>query len=88
MGCAGLVLGLFVMTGVLLALIPFFNLLNCVVLPLAVLGAVLSLADLVRQKSPDEGRWSAIVGLVLNGLALLIGLVRFLISLLTTGGLV
>ncbi len=88
MGCLGLTAGVLSITGVLVALIPFLNILNCVTLPVAVCGAVLSLADLVRQKQPGQGKTSAVLGLVLNGLALLIGTVRFLISLFTTGGFV
>jgi hypothetical protein len=88
MGCASLILGILGLGGVLIALIPLLNLLNCIVLPIALLGLILGLAELVSYRAPGEGRGAAIFGLVLNGIALLIGMVRFLVSFLTTGGIV
>jgi hypothetical protein len=88
MGCASLLLGIISLGGVLLGLVPLLNLLNCVILPVALVGAILGLVDLVRVKRPGEGKGQATFGLVLNGLALLIGTVRFFISLITTGGIV
>jgi hypothetical protein len=87
-GCASLILGILGLGGVLIALIPLLNLLNCIVLPIALLGLILGLAELVSYRAPGEGRGAAIFGLLLNGLALLIGMVRFLVSFLTTGGIV
>jgi hypothetical protein len=87
MGCASLVLGLLSMLGTGISLFPFANLLNCVNIPMALLGSILALVDLVRQKQPGEGRGAAVAGLVLNGLALLIGTTRFLISLAAGGGI-
>lgn len=88
MGCASLILGILGLGGVLIAMIPLLNLLNCIFLPIALLGAVLGLAGLVSYRQAGESRGAAIFGLVLNGTALLIGLVRFLVSLFTTGGIV
>jgi hypothetical protein len=87
-GCASLILGILGLGGVLIALIPLLNLLNCIVLPIALLGLILGLAELVSYRAPGEGRGAAIFGLLLNGIALLIGMVRFLVSFLTTGGIV
>jgi hypothetical protein len=86
-GCASLILGVLSLAGVLVALIPLLNLLNCIVLPTAILGAILGLAELISYRAPGEGRGAAIVGLLINSIALLIGLVRFLISFFTTGGI-
>lgn len=88
MGCMSLLLGILSLTGVLISLIPLLNLLNCITLPVALIGAVLGLVDLVRERQPGEGRGAAAFGLTLNGLALLIGLVRFMISLVAGGGIV
>jgi hypothetical protein len=87
-GCASLILGVIGLGGVLIALIPLLNLLNCIALPIAILGAILGLADLVSYRDPGQGKGAAVVGLVINGTALLIGLVRFMVSLFTTGGIV
>jgi hypothetical protein len=87
-GCASVILGILGLGGVLIALIPLLNLLNCIVLPIALLGAILGLAELVSYRAPGEGRGAAITGLLLNGVALMIGMVRFLVSFLTTGGIV
>jgi hypothetical protein len=88
MGCASLILGFISLGGVLIGLVPLLNVLNCIVLPVALVGAILGLVDLVRVRRPGEPKGQATFGLVLNGLALLIGTVRFFISLLTTGGIV
>jgi hypothetical protein len=88
MGCASLILGFISLGGVLIGLVPLLNVLNCIVLPVALVGAIFGLADLVRVRRPGEPKGQATFGLVLNGLALLIGTVRFFISLLTTGGIV
>jgi hypothetical protein len=87
-GCASLILGVIGLAGVIIALIPLLNLLNCIALPIALLGAILGLADLVSYRAPGQGRGAAVFGLVINGTALLIGLVRFLVSLFTTGGII
>jgi hypothetical protein len=88
MGCASLILGVLSLTGVLVSLLPVMNILNCFTLPTAMVGALLALIDLIRQKRPGEGKGAAAFGLILNGLALLIGTVRFLVSVITTGGIV
>jgi hypothetical protein len=87
-GCVSLILGVIALGGVIVALIPLLNLLNCIVLPIAILGAILGLAELISYRTPGQGRGAAVAGLVMNGTALLIGLVRFLVSIFTTGGLV
>jgi hypothetical protein len=84
MGCVSLVLGFMSLSGSLIGL--FINFLNCFNIPAALLGLILALVDLARPRMPDEGRGSATAGLILNGLALLIGTSRFLVGL-TIGGL-
>ena len=85
MGVASLILGILSLMGVCVSLIPFLNILNCITLPIALIGAILGLADLLNQ---DERKVAAIAGMILCGLALLIGIIRVIISLFTTGGLV
>jgi hypothetical protein len=87
-GFASLILGVIGLGGVIIALIPLLNLLNCIALPIALLGAGLGLAELISYRVPGQGRGAAILGLIINGSALLIGLIRFLVSLFTTGGIV
>ena len=87
MGCASVIIGVLGLAGVLVALVPLLNVLNCIALPTVMLGAALALAELVGYRAQGEGRGAAIVGLLINGIALLIGLVRFLISFFTTGGI-
>jgi hypothetical protein len=88
MGCASLILGILSLSGVFVSLIPLLNVLNCVTLPMALTGAILALVELTRVRMPDEGRGAAVFGLILNGIALLIGMTRFLISVITTGGII
>ena len=85
MGIVSLILGILSFIGVCISLIPLLNILNCITLPIALIGTILGLEDL-RKK--DNGRKGvAITGLILCGLALLVGGTRAIISLLTTGGI-
>lgn len=52
---------------------------------LSLLGAILGLSALISKRG---SKGSAIVGITLNSIAILVGVVRFVISLLTTGGLI
>ena len=88
MAITSLILGILSFLGVCLSLIPLLNILNCVTLPVALIGLILGTAALVRRKNQPKGKGVAIAGLTLNALALLIGIVRVAISLVTTGGIV
>jgi len=85
MGIASLIIGILSLLGVCISLIPFLNVLNCVGLPLGLLGVILGIAALVSKRGSNG---LAITGIVLNGLAILVGVIRFVISLLTTGGII
>ena len=85
MGMVSLILGILSLTGVCVSLVPLLNILNCVTLPVALIGAILGLADLLNK---DDRKGAAIAGMILCGLALLVGGTRAIISLLTTGGIV
>ncbi len=86
MGIASLILGILSFTGVCVSLIPLLNILNCITLPVALIGTILGLADLIGNK--DERKGAAIGGMILCILALLVGGTRVIISLITTGGIV
>ena len=85
MGIASLILGILSLTGVCVSLIPLLNIINCITLPVALIGAILGLADLFNK---DERKGAAIGGMILCILALLVGGTRVIISLITTGGIV
>lgn len=84
MGITSLILGILSLTGVCISLIPLLNILNCITLPMALIGTILGLADLLKK---GNRKGAAVTGLILCGLALLIGGARAIISLLTTGGI-
>lgn len=84
MGTISLILGILSLMGVCVSLVPLLNILNCITLPVALVGAILGLADLINK---EERNGMAVGGLILCGLALLIGGARALISILTTGGI-
>lgn len=86
MGIISFILGIISLSGVCLSLIPLLNVINCVGLPIALFGAIFGLVDLLR-KSEGQSKALGIAGLVLNLLALAIGGTRFVISLLSTGGI-
>jgi hypothetical protein len=88
MAITSLILGILSVSGVCVSFVPLLNLLNCITLPVALLGAIFGVVDLLRKRGSDQPKGVAIAGLVLCGLALLIGGARFTISLLTTYGIV
>ena len=87
MDIASLVFGVLATTGVCVSLVPLLNVANCVSLPAALFGLIFGLGGVLRQAQPERGKRLAVAGLVLSGLALLVGGARFVISLLTTGGI-
>jgi uncharacterized membrane protein len=88
MGVASLVLGILAAMGVCVSFVPLLNVLNCFTLPVALFGAILGLVDLLRQRAASESKSVAIAGFVISLFVLVIGGVRFAISLATTGGIV
>ena len=85
MGIASLIIGILSLLGVCISLIPFLNVLNCFGLPLGLLGLILGIAALISKRGSNG---MAITGIILNSLAILVGVIRFVISLLTTGGII
>lgn len=88
MGTTSFILGIFALGGVCVALIPLLNVLNCLALPLALFGTVFGLVDVLRADRPGQSKTLGIAGLVMNLLALGVGLTRFVISLLASGGII
>ena len=89
MGIASFILGLLSMTGVCLTLVPLLNLLNCINLPVPFVGLILAIVEAARPADKQGGsRGLAVLGIILNGIALMGGLIRFAISLATTAGIV
>lgn len=84
MGIASFILGILSISGVCLSFIPLLNLANCLTLPVALIGVILGIVGIIRQKR----RGLAVTGLVLNGAALLIGSLRMIISCLAGACLV
>lgn len=85
MGIVSTVIGVFSILGVCISLVPLLNILNCFGLPLGILGLIFGIAALISKRG---SRTWAITGLILNGSAILVGIIRFVISLVTTGGIV
>ena len=85
MGVISIILGIFSLSGICISLIPLLNIVNCITLPVALIGFILGLADLLNG---DDRKTAAIAGMILTGLALLAGGARVVISLITTGGIV
>ena len=84
MAIASLVFGILSLVGTCVALVPVISVLNyCLNLPMAVLGTVFGIAHLIRAREMTEDRQKglAITGLVLSVLALLIAIVRIILSL-------
>lgn len=88
MGIVSFILGILSLMGTCLALIPLLNLFNCIMLPLALFGAIFGLVDVLHKRDREQSNALGIAGLVMNLLALAVGGTRFVISLLTTWGIV
>jgi hypothetical protein len=82
MGVASLVISILALIVSGIALIPFLNLLNCISMPLAFLGGIFGLVDVVSYKPPYQSKAPGILGLIFSILAFLIAIVRFIISLI------
>ena len=87
MGIASLVIGILTFLGMCISLVPFLNLLNCFTLPLALLGVIVGLIDLLSERRAGDTRAWALAGIALNLVVLLGAGIRFLISFFSTGGI-
>lgn len=82
MGMISLLWGIFAMFWMVIALIPFLGWGNWLVIPFATVGAVIAAIGIALSRSGHRGR--AKTGLVLNGIVILVGIVRLSIG----GGLI
>jgi hypothetical protein len=79
MQVVSLVWGILALLGVLVALTPFFGALNWLLIPFAIIGAVVSA---VATGMATEGqRGKGIAGLICCGIAAMLGLIRLVAGL-------
>lgn len=74
MQVVSLVWGTLVLVALLIGRIPYFSAVSWVLIPLAALGAALALLALIMERG--RNRTAAIVGLIVNAVAMMIGLLR------------
>jgi len=74
MGLISLLWGIFAMLWMLLALIPFLGWGNWFVIPFAAIGALIAAIAIVVTSREKRGR--AKTGLILNGIVILVAIVR------------
>lgn len=74
MGLISVVWGIFAMFWMVIALIPFLGWGNWLVIPFASIGAVIAAIGMVLSRAGHRGR--ATTGLVLNGIVIIVGMMR------------
>lgn len=74
-----LVWGILALLGVLAALAPFFGALNWLLIPFAIVGAVVS--AIVTGMAPEDQRGKSTAGLICCGIAAVLGLIRLIAGL-------
>ncbi|HEU4504831.1 MAG TPA: hypothetical protein VFR79_08375 [Nitrospira sp.] len=79
MQIVSLVWGILALLGVLAALTPFFGALNWLLIPFAVVGAVVS--AIVTGMAPEGRSGKSIAGLICCGVAAILGLLRLIAGL-------
>lgn len=74
MGLISLLWGIVAMILMVLALIPLLGAANWVVIPFAAVGAIIAAVGILFTRTENRGRAKA--GLVLNGIVIIVGIVR------------
>lgn len=74
MGMISLLWGIFALAWMVLALIPLLGWGNWFLIPFAAVGAVIAAVGLLFTRSENNGR--AKTGLLLNGIVIVVGLIR------------
>jgi hypothetical protein len=74
MGLISLLWGIVAMVLMILALIPLLGAANWVVIPFAAVGAIIAAVGILFTRTENRGRAKA--GLVLNGIVIIVGIVR------------
>lgn len=74
MGLISLLWGIVAMILMILALIPLLGAANWLVIPFAAVGAIIAAIGILFTRSENRGRAKA--GLVLNGIVIVVGIIR------------
>ncbi|MFT3669856.1 MAG: hypothetical protein QM795_15080 [Pseudoxanthomonas sp.] len=74
MGLISLLWGIVAMILMVLALIPLLGAANWLVIPFAAVGAIIAAVGILFTRTENRGRAKA--GLVLNGIVIIVGIVR------------
>ena len=74
MGLVSVLWGIFAMVWIVLALIPLLGGANCLLIPFAVVGAIIAAIGILFTSTPNRGR--AKTGLLLNGIVIVVAIVR------------
>jgi len=74
MGLISLLWGIVAMLWMVLALIPLLGWGNWLLIPFAAVGAIIAAVGILFTRAPNRGR--AKTGLVLNGIVIVVGIVR------------
>jgi len=82
MGIAAFIIGILAILGACVNLIPFLGWANCFLGPIATVGAILGLISLFQQR---ENKVLGGIGFALNLIAVIIAIVRIIISCLAGG---
>ena len=78
MGLISLLWGIVAMVWMVVALVPFLGWGNWFLIPFAAIGAVIAAIGIAITRSENRGRAKA--GLVLNGIVIIVGVVRLMIG--------
>ena len=78
MGLISLLWGIVAMIWMVVALIPFLGWGNWFLIPFAAIGAVIAAIGIALTRTENRGRAKA--GLVLNGIVIIVGVVRLMLG--------
>lgn len=79
MQAAGLILGILAFLGLFIGFVPCLGALNWVNVPIAVIGLIISFMG-YYQALPGESRSKAVNGMVLCGVAIVLGMLRLMLG--------
>jgi len=78
MGIVSLIWGIVALVWMALALIPIIGITNWLLIPFAAVGAIIGAVGMAVTRSENSGRAQA--GLILNGIAILVGAIRLMLG--------
>lgn len=79
MQVVSLVWGILALIGMLVGFVPFFGALNWLLIPFAIIGAIVS--AIAAGTSPAGNKGKSIAGLICCGIAMIFGLIRLVVGL-------